>query len=221
MLLAVTGLRREARIAESEHVRTVCGGGHRDSLEAQLARALQQPIQAIISFGVAGALAHKLVAGDLIVAPRIIDGRDVYPCDPRWLKAITSQIPNALVVAMAGTSSVLASPSGKAAFYRETGAAAVDMESHIAAKIARDRRLPFIAIRAISDPYDRALPSAALTALKPDGRMDSWAITRSLLSEPQQIPDLFRTARESDRAFAALLRCRRALGSVFALPDFR
>ncbi len=43
-------------------------------------------------------------------------------------------------------------PSCKAALHSETGAAAVDMESHIAAAYAAEAGLPFAALRVISDP---------------------------------------------------------------------
>ena len=121
-------------------------------------------------------------------------------------------VPDAHVEAIAGSRTILADVDAKAALLRRTGAAAVDMESHIAARAARDHGLPFVAVRTISDGAYHTLPPAALVALKPDGRIDFPALVRSLLAQPAQIPGLIRTARKSERAFAALLRCRSLLG---------
>ena len=51
---------------------------------------------------------------------------------------------------LAGVEQVIAAKAGKAALGRETGAAAVDMESHIAADYATKAGLPFAALRVIS-----------------------------------------------------------------------
>jgi hopanoid-associated phosphorylase len=218
-LLVVTGLRREANIAAREHIVTVSGGGNRESLERQIAAALDNPIRGIVSFGIAGALAPHLKPGDCIVASHVIDGDQIFSCDEAWLRAVAAKLPDAQIATMAGTDSILADVAGKTALYARTGAAAADMESHIAARAARAKNLPFIVLRTISDGADRALPPATLAALKPDGTLDAFAIARSLLAKPGQIPSLIRTGRESEQAFAGLLRCRGRLGPLFAFPD--
>ena len=111
------------------------------------------------------------------------------------------------------------SKAAKADLQRATGAHAADMESHIAAAFARARDLPFAALRTISDPWDAELPPLATNALTPDGRIDPAAVLISLMKNPGQIPALMRTSRESNAAFAALLRCRRALGLRLLGPD--
>jgi adenosylhomocysteine nucleosidase len=219
MLLAVTGLRREARIVESADVTAISGGGSRVSLQQQIDIALRSPISGIVSFGIAGALAPGLKPGDCIIASRVIDASEAFPCDAVWLKEVASRMPDAHVGAIAGSPTILADIGDKAALYSNTGAAAVDMESHIAARAAREHGLPFIAIRTISDAAERALPPAALAALKPDGGIDMFAIARSILARPAQIPALIRTGRESEKAFAALFRCLGLLGPRLAIPD--
>ncbi|MGB8365125.1 MAG: hypothetical protein ACLQUZ_00685 [Rhizomicrobium sp.] len=218
MLLAVTGLRREARIVESDDMTTISSGGNQPSLTQQIAIALRGTARGVVSFGIAGALAPALMPGDCVVASHIIDGSEIIACDAKWLKAIVSWLPDAHVAAIAGSRTILADVDAKAALHRRTGAAAVDMESHIAARAARDHGLPFVAVRTISDGADHTLPPAALVALKPDGRIDFPALARSLLAQPAQIPGLIRTARESERAFAALFRCRSLLGPSLAFP---
>jgi hypothetical protein len=93
------------------------------------------------------------------------------------------------------------------------------MESHIVARVARRHRLPFAAVRVISDAAHRTLPLAARVGMKSDGRMDLPAVLRSLLANPGQLLDLIRTGLEAERAFRALLRGYRRLGPRLAGPD--
>jgi hypothetical protein len=104
--------------------------------------------------------------------------------------------------------------------HAQTGAAAVDTESHIAARIAAAHRVPFVACRAIIDAADTLLPPAALVGLRPDGTADVAAVLRSVLQQPSQLPALVRTAFDAGIARAALYRGRRMLGAGLGFPQF-
>jgi hypothetical protein len=109
--------------------------------------------------------------------------------------------------------------SEKASLHRATNALAVDMESHVAARVAGHHRLPCVAVRVICDPADRSLPPATYVGMKPDGSMDIMAVLRSLLGRPGQLPALIGVAIDAERAFAALLRGHRRLGPGLGFPD--
>ena len=218
-LLAVTGLRREARIAARTGVTAISIGGDAESLTAQLATVPLTQIRGIVSFGIAAALSPDLTPGDFVVAERVIAGDQVFPTDGRWLAAVAGRFADGKIGSIAGTAKLLSDADEKTRLHEATGADAADMESHLAAEAAQARNLPFLAIRAISDAADRDLPPAACAALRPDGSLDAWAIARSIVSRPAQIPALLRTGRETERAFAALLRCLDMLGRGFAFPD--
>ena len=100
----------------------------------------------------------------------------------------------------------------QAAPVRDSGALAVDMESQIAARIARRHELPFVALRAISDAATRGLPPAALVRLKPNGRVRLGGVLRSLMSEPFQIAgaDDRPRSQQGVRGATPLPRCPRA-----------
>jgi nucleoside phosphorylase len=120
---------------------------------------------------------------------------------------------------VAGVDAPVADPAAKAALHASTGAAAVDMESAVVARAAARHRLPFAILRAIADPAQRALPPAALVALRPDGGIDRAAIVAALARAPLQLPALARLALDARRAFAALVRARALLGADFAGVD--
>ena len=156
---------------------------------------------------------------DTIVAP---DGRR-YDTDVAWRRAIAAKLgtlsKTAPWLAFAGVDAPLADIAGKAAVHRATGAAVVDMESHIVADLAARHGLALAAIRVVTDPARRALPHAATVGMRADGKVDLAAILLSLGKNPGQLPGLIRTGLDARLAFAALLRCRQLLGPGFALLD--
>jgi len=224
-LAVVTGLIGEARIARAPGVAAVVGAGRSNQLAADLETAIASGARRLLSFGVAGALAPHLLPGDLIVGRALIDGARRTPCDAGWSAAMTERLNRAapslrtFLADVAGVDTPIADPLAKAALHAATGAAAVDMESAIVARAAERHRLPFAILRAIADPAHRALPPAALIAMRADGGVDLAAVLGALGREPRQSPALVRLALDSRRAFAALARARALLGADFASVD--
>jgi hopanoid-associated phosphorylase len=218
MILAVTGLLREADIAASAEVRTVAGGG-KASLAARLEEALAEGAAGIISIGIAGGLASALNPGDCVVASEVIGGGERYATDPEWTARIAAALPIASLGCIAGMDEVIAHAAGKAELHRATGALAVDMESHVVARVAQAHRIPFAALRTIADAANSQLPPLVASALNEDGSVNVGAVLSGLIARPQDTLSLIRTARQSEKAFAALLRCRHALGSRLLGPD--
>jgi hopanoid-associated phosphorylase len=218
MILAVTGLKREAGMIAGPNVRVVISGGAAALLPERIALGLHGKTSGIISIGIAGALSPGLNAGDCIVADRIVSGGETFATDAAWTAQIASALPAATRAAIAGSDVVAASRETKADLYRASGAHAVDMESHITARAAHLRGLPFVALRVISDRADHALPAAVQVAMKDNGGIALGRVLKSVLTRPQQIPALIRTGRESEKAFAALLRCLDLLGPGLRCP---
>jgi hypothetical protein len=100
----------------------------------------------------------------------------------------------------------LSTAADKSAAFSQTGALAIDMESHVAARVAARHSLPFAALRVISDAADTTLPAAALAGMRPDGGIAIGAVLSSLVRNPAQLPALIRTARDAEQAFRALGR---------------
>ena len=120
---------------------------------------------------------------------------------------------------LAGVEAAVMSVPEKAILYARTGAAAVDMESHVAAAYAARHALPFAAIRVVCDPAERSLPAFAAEALKPNGEPDIIAVLGAVARRPAHLPALIRLARDSGRAFKALTRTRVLLGAGLGVPD--
>jgi adenosylhomocysteine nucleosidase len=217
-VIAVTSLLLEARIAVGPGVMVICG--HVSDIIPRLQAAVERGALGIISFGVAGGLAPDLAAGDCVIGSAVRTESDRYPADQRWSSRLLQSIPGSFHAEVAGVDAPIARSSEKARIHALTGATAVDMESHIAAKIAAEHNIPFAICRTVIDPADRDLPPAAMVELHDDGTPDIPAILRSVMRQPNQIPALARTAIDAWTARKALLRGRRLLGAALGCPYF-
>lgn len=217
-MIVVVGLAFEARIAAGTGLRVICSGDGRN-LEASLSEAIDDECRGLISFGVAGGLAPNLEPGTCIVASAILSETDRIATDRDWSQRLLHAIPDAVYGSLLGVRAPVAHPEAKRSLYQKTGAVAVDMESHKVARIALAHRLPVAAIRVITDPAVRALPEAALAAMRPNGTTDIAAMIRSVMKRPGELPALFRTALDARAARATLLRGRALLGPQLGLPE--
>jgi hopanoid-associated phosphorylase len=216
MIIAVTGMAREARLIAHRNVLPVVGGGDADMLESRIKAAVARGGRRILSVGICGALCPELRVGDVVIASEIVTPDAVYSTNASWTRELAARIPHAVVASMTGIDFVSADRAGKADLRAITEARTVDMESHVAARAALAHGLPFAALRVVSDGAHRSLPHAAQIALHPSGGVDLPAVLRSLLRAPLQVLPLIRTAWEAEIAFAALLRCCSVLHAGFA-----
>ena len=211
-VLIVTGLVQEARIAAGPGMAVICSSSDPRQLRALLATLDPSSFRGVISFGVAGGLDPALKSGDVVVATEVLAG------DGRWLAglALNDELVARLAMGrrrvvrggLAGVEQVIGARAGKAALWSETGAAAVDMESHIAAAYAEESGLPFAALRVISDPASRALPAIAMTAIKPNGDIDLRKVLRGVARNPMSLRALVSTGIDFNRALRTLRGCR-------------
>ena len=218
MILAVTGLERERRMLAGPGVEVVAGGGDHVQLEGALDE-LASGMDGIISIGIAGGLEPGLRPGRWVVADAVRDAGEAVPTDPEWTDRLARRLPRAAKGLLLGVDALVATAAQKAALHRAIGAVAIDMESHIAARIARRHCLPFVSARVISDAAHRTLPPAARVGMRRDGRMDLSAVLKSLLAAPWQLPALIRTGLEAELGFQALLRGHRLLGPRLGGPN--
>lgn len=215
-VLIVTGLKQEARIAAGPGLTVICSSSNPKQLREMMTSFDPKSIRGIVSFGVAGGLNPILRSGDIVVATEIVAH------DKRWttapaltenLIALPMKRKRSIVAGiLAGVEEVVLGQVGKSTLRAKTGADAVDMESHIAARYADENGLPFAAVRVISDPSHRALPEITMNAIKPNGNVDMVKVMRGIARNPRSIPLLIHAGRDFNRALRSLKGCRRALG---------
>jgi hopanoid-associated phosphorylase len=208
-IAAITGLEAEARIVRRLGVTVRATGGDAERAAVIAAELLAGGASALLSFGIAGALAPGLACGTILL-PSCVRGEagETFAVDDAWHARVQAALRARGIAAieddLLGTRAIVAASDAKAAFHQRTGAAAVDLESHIVALAAARAGRPFLALRAIADPAGFTLPPAALVGLDEHGRMAVLPVMCSVLHRPGQIAALARLALHTRRALAGL-----------------
>jgi adenosylhomocysteine nucleosidase len=93
----------------------------------------------------------------------------------------------------------------------QSGADAVEMESGVIRAICRERGIPAVTVRVISDDARTDLPTDFNQLAGADGNMNYWKLAGALVQSPSLVPKLMRFRRE-------LNACARKLcGSLHAV----
>jgi hypothetical protein len=157
--------------------------------------------------------------GDIVVGGEVLRPRSRWDTDPVWTRRLLARLPGARRGAIYGSNEMVLHTLDKAKLRAKGGAVLADMESHIAAKLAAARGLPFAVVRVVSDTAGFSLPNAVLAGLKPDGGMNLIGVLAALARNPSQLPALMRVGRDTDQAFKVLTSVRAALGPDLGFAD--
>jgi adenosylhomocysteine nucleosidase len=217
MVAVVAGFQAEAWCLRALDLGVAFSGGSAERARSEAERLVAEGAAALVSFGLAGGLAPGLRAGDLLLPETVRSARSAsWPVDPVWRERVHARLgaggrePEA--GALVGSDRVVATATEKRALLEAAGARAVDMESHAVAAVASAAKIPFLVLRAIADPADQVVPQVAREALRPDGAIRIRATFGGLLRQPGELIALFRLARQSALALAALRRGARIAG---------
>jgi adenosylhomocysteine nucleosidase len=217
MILAAVGMAKEARLVRGAGVRAVAGAARAELLEQRLKAELDAGgIEAVISIGLGGALDPTLAVGDIVIGSDVLRPRGRWLADPAWTARLAERLPGARLGPIFGSGEMVLHTLEKAKLRLKHGAALVDMESHVAAKLAAARGLPFAVLRVVSDTAGLSLPDAVTAGIRPDGGMDLMGVLGALARAPAQLPALLRVGRDADAAFKALKDACARLGPDLA-----
>lgn len=162
-----------------------------------------QPGWAIMA-GLAGALDPALGVGDVVIDD----------CPAQILPP-----PGVLRGQIHSADQLVSTAAQKSALFAETYAVAVDMETAVVRAWARQRRIPLIAIRAISDAADQSLDPQLLRLVDDWGTPRPAAVARYLAANPLRAMALGRLGRDSKRATERLGQAVRDLVRQIARLD--
>ncbi|MGA2286308.1 MAG: hypothetical protein ABSG55_08580 [Dehalococcoidia bacterium] len=164
------------------------------------------PLSAVLSLGFAGALVGGLSAGDVVLCSAVRHGReDAIECDSNLLfRAAMASQPFAVTNAVAVSSETFVSnPTLKRSLGVTSGASVVDMESYWIGKKAQELGLPFLSVRAISDPLTTRLPPIE-RFIDGDGCWCPGRIALHCLARPQALIGLVSFGRAARHAASNL-----------------
>lgn len=200
----------------------VCGMG---ALRARRGaeRLLANGARALISLGMAGALADHVGTGDVIIPELIVgEGNREHETDPAWRVAATAAMSSRGIPVHGGSlfhsEQIVRRATDKQALHRATGALAVDMESAAMLEVAAGNNIPSLVLRVIIDPADMIIPDFIINHSDDYGQPRLAGLMLSLLKRPGQLPHLLRLARHYRAAVGQLRRLGEDLDVLNPLP---
>jgi adenosylhomocysteine nucleosidase len=218
-LKAICGLEAEAKLLRPLGVEVLVTAGDAARGKAAAERAVARSTKALLSFGIAGGLAPGLASGTLLLPRTVLsESGEIFATDEKLRSVLANALHQAGISfvedELLGLDQMAMTQAAKAALYARSRAAAADTESLFVARAAARVKRPFLVLRAISDPYEIALPPAASVGLDEHGRPAILPVLLSLLRNPLQLPSLIHAARDANRALNALKRATAALGRM-------
>jgi adenosylhomocysteine nucleosidase len=180
------------------------GIGRERAGRALLAASRRFSFRAAWSVGFAGGLVDGLGPGDLVVPSVVLDddrlaGRPVASASGQ--EAVRAALAAAGIVSHGGSlltvDAPLRTPETKRAAHGRAGAVAVDMEAAGVAEAAETLGIPWLAIKAVVDPVDEALPGflSGCTTCRGDLRWRGVLWSLALGSRRQTLRRLARASR--------------------------
>lgn len=135
------------RTFEKGNTIVVCSGiGPRAALRSADRVLARHNPRLLVSAGLAGSLVPELKVGDIIIPANVINS------------STGVRIPTGQGIGSLVSASDVAAQEAKRLLARQYSAQAIDMEAAVVAYAAAERRVPFMAVKAISDEIDFPLP---------------------------------------------------------------
>lgn len=178
------------RIISEDSFLHYAGMGAKNAMRAAQS-LIDTDVDALVSWGSAGALHPALVPGDIVLPVAVIDYSDKrqYQVDQRWHTALKNKLGHKKIYDgnLASTREVQQGPRQKIKLHRATGALAVDMESAAIAAVASKEKKPFLVIRSISDTAAMHIPKSAIDASDQYGRVSMRGLSVALMKRPREV----------------------------------
>ena len=149
--------------------------------------------------GFAGALKSHVKPGDVVAPEKAISSGSGRPilCERNLFRG-AKQDGAIEITALLTTDHVVATAEEKAAL--APFAEAVDMESYAVLEASREKGVPALAIRVISDAFDRDMPVNIDTIVDDKGNVRIGGVVRYIAQHPLVLPALVRLGRDSKTA---------------------
>ncbi|WGS19756.1 MULTISPECIES: hypothetical protein [unclassified Bradyrhizobium] len=202
----------EAEIVGRYFNREAWGPGSAD-LSEFVEHAAADGCRGIVSYGVAGGLCPDLRSGRIVVGSEIVAPNGSVPTDDVWSAWLLSAIPTAVYGPIIGIDMPILACASRNELQLRSGALAVDMESHLIARLAAANSMRFVALRVVIDAAGRNVPPTALACVSSDGEISRWRLSRLLLGRPSDTLDVIKLSADWRLARKALLCCSEVLGS--------
>jgi adenosylhomocysteine nucleosidase len=151
----------EPRSARAANLLIRTSGIGRELAARSAEELLRAGAEALLCFGVGGALDPLLCCGDIVLATEVLSDAARLPTYPQWLRQLETALQGSATVRVGAVltgDELVCSVERKQALFAGTGALVVDMESAAVAGVARRAGVPFMALRVVADTASDQLP---------------------------------------------------------------
>ena len=181
------------------------GVGRQNAAQAADWACRKLNVELIVSTGYAGAITPKLQMGNILVVSlvRQHEGCLEYPVNVPVYPPAEGVSTGSLL-----TIDQIAQSADEKSRLALTGFDAVDMEASAVAAIAKERGIPFVCIRTISDDAQTDLEIDFNRARRPDGTISGWHVLGQVIRKPRlwlRLDELRRNAQEASRRLGEFL----------------
>lgn len=177
-------------------VLVICSGAGAENARKAAEMLVSQGATRLISWGCAAALSSELKSGDLTLADSLLDANRVQiNINSAWHTHVKNSLSKSLSVhtgVLLESEEIVSLSSEKKQLHEKTQAIVLDMESVAVAKVAQEKNLPFLAIRAIADPVTMDLPKAVGVAMNDKGKVFMSPLLKYLLLHPSELAGLIK-----------------------------
>ena len=159
---------------------------------------------AVVAAGLAGSLRPELEVSDIVI-PNAVCGTSEHSAQLICDAALCAEGVSAggkFIETLVSSESIATTVEEKHRLGK--GADAVDMESFSVLASAQRLKIPAVAIRAISDRHDQALPLDLSTTVDERGQVSIGRVLKLAAGKPGQIASLMKLGRDSKAAAEAL-----------------
>jgi len=169
------------------------------------------PVTALVSFGFGGALSDETEVGDIVLCPALYEETGSgAPCrSDAGLISSAEQASSGKAKFVSGNgltaTRVVSDSKAKRVLGKAFSAKVVDMESYWIGSMASARKVPFLAVRAISDTIDDRLPPFG-RFMDSNGTVQPKQAALYFFSHPYQLVSLGHFYRSSGKARHSLTR---------------
>jgi nucleoside phosphorylase len=222
----VTGVSRiqkcrimEGNCGDRDCLLILTGVGKENAWQAAELVLAKYPVSALISTGCGGALNEKTKVGDIVVCSRLLNGEDpllerdseeTLESNLQLLAASIKTLEDGRMGFITGTGVtvpfVSSTPENKLALGKKFGADIVEMESYWIAKLATEKKLPFIEVRSIFDSLKDDL--SLLSEIMSKSKVRKVTALTNCISHPKRIKimsHLASNAKIAERNLAVFL----------------
>ena len=196
-------------------------GAHNASQAAQALIAAD--VDALVSWGVAGALDPALASGDTVLPVQVRDSeQNIYTVDHAWHAALKSRLGQQRLFAdgtILSVQDVQHDVGSKSNLHQATQALAVDMESAAVARVALNANKPFVVVRTIFDSASMRIPASSTNATDQYGQVSIPKLITGVIRMPAEVLQYPQMVGSFAKAKKSLLRVAELCGHDLCFPS--